>query len=118
MEGAYEMTSEVPEISPTDLYRLIDKGATLQLIDVREPDEWAESRIDGAVLIPQGEFFDGGAFAKLKKDIPIVLYCRSGRRSAACLSVMAEKGITDAVHLQGGILAWNTMQPGTNDQSL
>lgn len=99
---------EIPEseISPAQLHTMINNAAVFQLIDVRELDEWAESQINGALHIPQGEFFDGQAFSKLEKSIPIVLYCRSGRRSAACLKVLADNGIEDAVHLQGGILAW------------
>ena len=95
------------EISPQELSVMMGNSAKFQLIDVREPNEWAESKIEGAVLIPQGEFLDGRAIAKIDADLPIVLYCRSGGRSAHCLNLLIEQGINNAVHLEGGILAWH-----------
>ncbi len=76
------------------------------LVDVREPGEHEIVRIEGAVLIPQGRFLDGSVLAELPTDRPIVLHCKSGRRSAECLAILQGAGFADASHLGGGILAW------------
>lgn len=76
------------------------------LIDVREPDEFAESRIEGSVLIPKGEFLSGEAFGKLPAGKPVVLHCRSGKRSGEALEACLAHGLADTVHVAGGILAW------------
>lgn len=103
--------SAAPEIDVPTLARMLDERAAgvrdFVLIDVREPDEYAETSIDGAILIPQGGILDGSAIAALPRDRQIVLHCRSGKRSLNCLNVLLDAGFTDAVHLEGGILAWN-----------
>lgn len=76
------------------------------LIDVREPNEFEIVSIDGAVLIPKGEFLDGSALEKLPTDKRIVLHCKVGGRSAEALAVVKGAGYTDAVHVGGGILQW------------
>ena len=76
------------------------------LIDVREPNEFEIVSIDGAVLIPKGEFLDGSALEKLPNDKRIVLHCKVGGRSAEALAVVKGAGYSDAVHVGGGILQW------------
>jgi len=76
------------------------------LIDVREPNEFEIVSIDGAVLIPKGEFLDGSALEKLPSDKRIVLHCKVGGRSAEALAVVKGAGYADAVHVGGGILQW------------
>jgi adenylyltransferase/sulfurtransferase len=76
------------------------------LIDVREPGEFEIVSIDGAVLIPKGEFLDGSALEKLPTDKQIVLHCKVGGRSAEALAVVKGAGFSDAIHVGGGILAW------------
>ncbi len=77
------------------------------LIDVREPIEWEIATIEGAELIPKGEFLDGSALEKLPTDKPIVLHCKVGGRSAEVLAVLHGAGFSDAVHVGGGINAWS-----------
>ena len=76
------------------------------LIDVREPNEFEIVSIEGAVLIPKGEFLDGSALEKLPSDKRIVLHCKVGGRSAEALAVVKGAGYSDAVHVGGGILQW------------
>ena len=76
------------------------------LIDVREPSEHEINRIPGSVLIPKGEFVTGEALAKLPRDKPVVLHCKSGGRSAEALAIVASAGFADAVHVGGGVAAW------------
>jgi len=77
----------------------------LDLVDVREPAEHALVAIPGARLLPKGAFLDGSAFAHLDPARPLVLHCKSGIRSAEVLALVRQRGF-DAVHLEGGVLAW------------
>ncbi|OBG60069.1 MULTISPECIES: adenylyltransferase/sulfurtransferase MoeZ [unclassified Mycobacterium] len=99
-------------ITPRELRDMLDSGKKLALIDVREPVEWEINHIDGARLIPQSSINSGEGLAKLPHDRTPVLYCKTGVRSAEALAVVRKAGFADAVHLQGGIVAWaQQMQP-------
>jgi adenylyltransferase/sulfurtransferase len=76
------------------------------LVDVREPNEFEIVSIEGAVLIPKGQFLDGSALEGLPQDKQIVLHCKVGGRSAEALAVVKGAGFSDAIHVGGGILAW------------
>jgi len=99
-------------ITPRELRELLDSGRKLALIDVREPVEWDIVHIEGAQLIPQSLINSGEGLAKLPQDRMPVLYCKTGVRSAEALAAVKKAGFSDAVHLQGGIVAWaEQMQP-------
>ncbi|MGH3524195.1 MAG: adenylyltransferase/sulfurtransferase MoeZ [Mycobacterium sp.] len=99
-------------ITPRELRELLDAGKKLALIDVREPVEWDINHIDGAQLIPQSLINSGEGLAKVPQDRMPVLYCKTGVRSAEALAAVKKAGFADAVHLQGGIVAWaKQMQP-------
>ncbi len=99
-------------ITPGELRELLDSGKKLALIDVREQVEWDIVHIDGAQLIPQSSINSGEGLAKLPQDRMPVLYCKTGVRSAEALATVKKAGFSDAVHLQGGIVAWaKQMQP-------
>jgi sulfur-carrier protein adenylyltransferase/sulfurtransferase len=99
-------------ITPGELRDLLDSGKGVALIDVREPAEWNINHIEGAQLIPQSLINSGEGLARLPRDRTPVLYCKTGLRSAEALAVVQRAGFADAVHLQGGIVAWAAqMQP-------
>ncbi len=99
-------------ISVKELKDLLDSNAPIALIDVREPNEFEIVSIPGATLIPKGEFLNGNALARLPQDKQVVLYCKSGVRSAEALAVTKGAGFADAVHVGGGVLAWvNQIEP-------
>jgi sulfur-carrier protein adenylyltransferase/sulfurtransferase len=105
-------TSPASAITPQELRDLLDSGKKLALIDVREPAEWDIVHIDGAQLIPQSLINSGAGLAQLPQDRMPVLYCKTGVRSAEALAAVRKAGFADAVHLQGGIVAWaQQMQP-------
>jgi adenylyltransferase/sulfurtransferase len=82
------------------------------LVDVREPTEFEINSIPGAVLIPKNEFLTGAALESLPQDKPVVLYCKTGIRSAESLAVLKGAGFSDAVHVGGGVSAWvNQIDP-------
>ena len=93
-------------ITPRQLRDLMDSGAAITLIDVREPVEWEINRISGAVLIPQSVLESGEALAGLAPGVIPVLYCKTGIRSAQALVALHRAGFSNAVHLRGGIVAW------------
>jgi adenylyltransferase/sulfurtransferase len=99
-------------ITPRELRELLESGKKVALIDVREPVEWDINHIDGAQLIPKSLINSGEGLAKLPQDRMPVLYCKTGVRSAEALAALKKAGFADAVHLQGGIVAWaKQMQP-------
>ncbi len=96
--------STADEITAAELKRRLDAGEDLEILDVREPHEWAVSRIEGARLVPLGTL--AARLSELDPDRAYVLQCRSGVRSLHALSLLRQAGFRRAVSLQGGILAW------------
>jgi rhodanese-related sulfurtransferase len=76
------------------------------LIDVREPDEYADEHIAGAVLLPLSSL-DAGQLPEAAGKRR-VLQCLTGKRSALALQKLADQGMTDLLHLDGGLLAYKT----------
>jgi molybdopterin/thiamine biosynthesis adenylyltransferase/rhodanese-related sulfurtransferase len=93
-------------ITPRELRDMLDSGRKVALIDVREPAEWNINHIDGAELIPKSSIDAGDGLARLPHDRTPVLYCKTGVRSAEALVAVKKAGFADALHLQGGIVAW------------
>jgi rhodanese-related sulfurtransferase len=89
------------EVSPERAQELARDGG--ELIDVRTPEEHDAGHIEGDRPIPFDHLKDeaGG----LPKDQPVVLYCRSGDRSAAAVDALRASGY-DAYSIEGGILGW------------
>jgi adenylyltransferase/sulfurtransferase len=83
-----------------------EAGKDLLLVDVREPVEHEIVRIPDSTLLPKGEILSGEALASLPQNRQIVLYCKTGVRSAEALAALKDAGFRDAVHLQGGVIAW------------
>ncbi len=100
-------------ISPGELKRRLDSGERMLVVDVREPAERDIVRIEGSVLIGSADLVSGTALPQLPSDRRIVLYCKSGGRSAQALVAVHRAGFPDALHLGGGILAWiDQVDPG------
>ncbi len=95
------INANVEEISPTDLKKLIDEKADFILLDVRNPDEYAESNLQG-VLIPLPEL--PKKLASLDKEKCYVVHCKSGGRSLQAMHYMKQHGFTKVANLKGGIL--------------
>jgi adenylyltransferase/sulfurtransferase len=93
-------------ITVTDLRDWLASDKPIHLVDVREPAEYEIVRIPGSVLIPKGDILSGQALSELPQDKQIVLYCKSGVRSAEALAAVKAAGFKDAVHVHGGVSAW------------
>lgn len=92
------------EITPTELKNWTDSGKDFQLIDVREPYETDIATIGGE-NIPMAQA--AAEHEKIKRDIPVVFYCRSGARSATVIKHLESSGgFTNLYNLKGGILAY------------
>jgi molybdopterin/thiamine biosynthesis adenylyltransferase/rhodanese-related sulfurtransferase len=104
-EGFCGVVTEA-EISAKELKDKFANNDDFLLVDVREPEEFAQSRIPGSVLMPVAGFIDASAFKILPRDKEIILHCRSGIRSATCLALIQKAGFINSRHLDGGILAW------------
>lgn len=95
--------AQVDTIDASSLAERVAAGDA-RLVDVRTPEEFAEGHIAGAVNMPV-ESFDPAQLADAD-PAKVVLYCRSGRRSQAAAKKLAAATGKPAVHLDGGILAW------------
>ena len=83
------------------------KESDVLILDVRTPREFAEGHIKGAKNINiNGADFDTQIDA-LSKDQTVVVYCRSGGRSARAMGIMQKKGFTEVYNMQGGVMAWS-----------
>jgi rhodanese-related sulfurtransferase len=100
------MSHPVPEITPTELKARIDSGDVPVLVDVREYYEADIADLPELeqVRIPTAEF--PARVDELDRDAELVLYCRSGRRSAWAAQVLLEQGYGRVLNLKGGVLAW------------
>lgn len=76
----------------------------LFVLDVRTPREYAEGHVPGAVNVPQEQL--ASRLAEVPKDKDVVIYCRSGRRSALAADVLAANGYSRLSHLEGDMNAW------------
>ncbi|MBI3507607.1 MAG: rhodanese [Proteobacteria bacterium] len=95
----------VPAITVKELKALRDQKSPHALIDVRETDEFEHCKIEGAKLIPLGEL--SGRVAEVPKDVPIVVHCHHGGRSARATEFLLRSGFKDVKNLSGGIDAWS-----------
>ncbi|MFE3095520.1 adenylyltransferase/sulfurtransferase MoeZ [Streptomyces sp. NPDC059248] len=93
-------------ITPKQLKEWIDDNENIEIIDVREVNEYEIVSIPGAKLIPKNEFLMGTALQGLPQDKKIVLHCKTGVRSAEVLAVLKAAGFSDAVHVGGGVIGW------------
>jgi len=83
----------------------MEEGKPYTLLDVRTVEEFNGGRIKGAMLIPVDELGARAEKELPEKNVPIVVYCRSGVRSARAAQILAELGYTDIYDL-GGIINW------------
>lgn len=94
------------QITATELKARIDAGEDIQLIDVRQPNEFEFARIDGGKLIPLGEVIS--RMGEIDASRETVVYCKMGGRSARAIEALTQHGFTGSlVNLVGGITAWS-----------
>lgn len=79
-------------------------AASALLVDVRERDEFVETRVPGAILVPLSGFAE--TFESLPRERPLLIMCASGRRSLVAADHLRRSGWTDVANVTGGIIAW------------
>lgn len=99
---------QVPEITPTELKARLDEGDVPVLVDVRETFEASIADLPevGQARIPTGELLQ--RVHELEPDSDVVVYCRSGSRSAWAAAILLQHGYERVHNLKGGVLGWRS----------
>ncbi len=92
------------DISVHDLHAMRTEKKPHMLLDIREPQEVAAGAIEGSVHIPMNTIPNN--LDRLPKDVPLVVMCHVGGRSAQVTHWLRAQGYDNAVNLDGGIVAW------------
>ncbi len=92
-------------IDAEEAKRMMDRSSSFVLVDVRTKEEYVEAHIEGAVLLPNEEIETSASDVLPDKSATILVYCRSGRRSAEAAKKLAEMGYT-SIYNFGGIIDW------------
>ena len=94
----------IPEITPAEFISRRDQGTPLTLLDVRETWELGVANVPGTLHIPMGEVAQ--RLSEIDREQPVVVLCRSGRRSLEVAKLLQQNGY-EVSNLAGGILAWS-----------
>jgi rhodanese-related sulfurtransferase len=84
---------------------MLERGAPVVYIDVREPNEWNLGHLPNAIHIPRGQL-ESNIEARVDRDEPIVLYCARGNRSALAADTLQQMGYTDVASMADGFGGW------------
>jgi adenylyltransferase/sulfurtransferase len=103
--GAATVDDRVPHVEPEELRAELHSSDPPFLVDVREPGEWAIAHLPGAHLIPKAELPD--RVDELTRASKLVVYCRSGARSADATRFLLDLGFSNVRSLHGGLNAWS-----------
>jgi rhodanese-related sulfurtransferase len=93
----------VKSLSPDAFYQAMQQPDS-QLIDVREPEEYRDGHIPGAINVPVGRL--SHHLPELSKENPVLLYCQSGNRSGIAARMLKKQGFEQVYHLHGGLFGW------------
>jgi adenylyltransferase/sulfurtransferase len=102
--GEAEAAVSDSDIGPRQLKAWLDDGEPIEVVDVREPHEWAICHLDGARLVPLGTL--PSRLHEFDSSRTYVLHCKSGVRSAKAIAQLKRAGFRKLLNLKGGILAW------------
>jgi len=105
LEGVDALFAPVQEIEPLELSFRLAAGEALDIVDVREPHEWAIARIPGASHIPLAAL--ESRLNELSRDREIVVHCKAGGRSAKAVRQLRAAGFKRVLNLAGGIQRWS-----------
>ena len=98
---------DVKDVEPQELYQLLkacSNGDCPTIVDVREPWEYRQGHVPGAVLMPLGQL--SARFAELDPQRPVVVICASGNRSQSAAALLGQKGFKTIYNVLGGTGAW------------
>ena len=108
-ESSSETQSEAvsKDISIDESKKLINDGEVTLILDVRNEDEFAEGHLKNAIQIPVKELKENLNDIEKFKDELVLVYCRSGKRSAEAMDILKENGFKNLVHMKDGISKWD-----------
>jgi rhodanese-related sulfurtransferase len=92
------------EVTVQELKAMRDNNTPHQLIDVREQHEVDAANIGGE-HIPMGLVMQ--SMDSISRDVPVIIHCRSGARSAQVVAALEQRGFANVANLKGGIMAWS-----------
>lgn len=92
------------DLAPEEADAELRRDATLRLLDVRTPQEFASHRLPNATLLPVQEL--DRRFTELDKDANWLVHCEHGRRSLFACEMLAQAGFTKLANLRGGLAHW------------
>ncbi|MGD8351792.1 MAG: rhodanese-like domain-containing protein, partial [Nitrospirota bacterium] len=115
--GVLDFFKPVNAVSPEGVRKLIAESdpEDYNLLDVRQPGEYAEGHLPGAELIPLSEL--SSRQGELDHDKRTIVYCRAGRRSRSAAGMLAGMGFRDVAHMEGGVLAYNGLTASGGPES-
>jgi len=91
-------------ISVMEAKAMIESDSSLEILDVRTVQEFAQGHLKGAINVPLSDL--PSRTGELEKNRLILVYCQSGNRSAQASSILVKAGFTDVYNMEGGIMAW------------
>ncbi len=100
-----EARRSVPEVTVEEVRRLVDQGADVQFLDVREQGEFDEGGLPGALFIPRG-FLELRVEDKVQKDKDVIVYCAGGTRSLFAGKTLQALGYRKVRSMAGGFTKW------------
>lgn len=100
-----EVKGDIQLVTPQEMKSLLELD-DVQLVDVRTPEEYAEGFIENSQNIDYNSPSFDQDITKLDKTKPVILYCRSGGRSAKCAKKLKDAGFVKIYDLDGGISKW------------
>lgn len=107
--------ANIKELSPAELEKMLGEVDDVLVVDVREPSEYEQGHIEGALLIPRGilEAAADEQYPKhhpelhIARQRPVVLYCATGGRSAMATWVLQQMGFANVMNMDGGMTRWS-----------
>jgi rhodanese-related sulfurtransferase len=100
------IVSQPLEITPTEVKQRLDSGEKLRLVDVREPFEFRQARIEGSELIPMRSVAQSLASLEAEES-PLIVFCHHGMRSLQVVGWLREQGVEECASMAGGIDRWS-----------
>ncbi|MBK7950917.1 MAG: rhodanese-like domain-containing protein [Deltaproteobacteria bacterium] len=105
VQPAASASGAVAEIAPQTL--LSQPAGESLVLDVRTPEEYAAGHVPNAINIPHDALESHLAELESRKDGPVVVYCKSGRRAGMAAEALTQAGFTNLLHLTGDMEAWS-----------
>ncbi len=97
-------TQEYADVTVAEAKALIERKPDMAILDVRTPSEFDDGHIEGAINIPVDDL--AGRLDELSKDDELLVYCRTGNRSARAVGILNDGGFTKIFHMDEGITGW------------